>query len=90
MADSRQVFSGKFACGVPYELREASAFSDRTELALFVEGSPVVIIASTKKRNNTVVIGVTATEKVTVKASPGPVATGAPAPSLDGLATGLR
>jgi len=68
---STKVFTGKLPCGVEYELHEATAFSDRTEIALMVkvdgEYKIVNLIAAERKRTGYVDFRPGHTKKVTVK-----------------------
>lgn len=91
---SKKVFTGKLPCGVEYELHEATAFSDRTEIALMVkvddEYQIVSLIATERKRTGYVDFKPGHTRKVTVKIpkdSPLNVPTGPKPPTLDDIVT---
>jgi len=86
---STKVFTGKLPCGVEYEIHQACAFSDRTEIAFIVEDQIVSLIAAEKKRTGYVDFKPGQTRKVTVKIpenapiSPPP---GKTPPTLDDIA----
>ena len=90
---STKVFTGKLPCGVEYELHEATAFSDRTEIALMVKVDGkykiVSLIAAERKRTGYVDFRPGHTKKVTVKIpedAPSLPPPGPKAPTLDDIA----